>query len=274
MESSKRPSLIAVPLIAITLLVAGMTQRASAAHAPVVVKSATTGVTAIDQLMDRVAQRAAERRNEQEQDVQREEQDEEDEREEIREEDANDDVDIQSLFQHMATIRRNERINARRNNDANNTRPAAPAEEEEDDEDSEDTDDNDRSASGDIADQVFDLVNAERARQGLPAYAYNNILENSAEDYSAHMNDTNCFSHTACGSTLKERMHASGYYKRNGRSYSYGENIARGQDSAAEVMEDWMNSSSHRAAILSTKFKEIGIGRSGNYWTQHFGAVR
>jgi uncharacterized protein YkwD len=82
------------------------------------------------------------------------------------------------------------------------------------------------------------------------------------------------FSHTECGSTLKERMHDSGYYKDNGRSYYYGENIARGQDSAKEVMEDWMNSPSHRAAILSETFNEIGIGISGTYWVQHFGAIR
>lgn len=136
-------------------------------------------------------------------------------------------------------------------------------------------------AAGSVADQVFDLVNAERKKKGLSPYKYNSILESSAEEYAAHMENEDCFSHTACGSKLKERMHESGYYQPKSKrackcnqSYSYGENIARGQTTAQKVMKDWMNSPSHKAAILSTKFKEIGIGRSGNYWVQHFGAIR
>lgn len=124
------------------------------------------------------------------------------------------------------------------------------------------------------AQAVFRLVNEERAKRDLPPYVYNNILEQSAEDYAEHMRRTDCFSHTDCGTTLRQRMHDSGYYQGGGKSYSYGENIARGQESAAEVMRDWMNSPSHRDAILSTKYLEIGIGRSGEYWVQHFGAIR
>jgi|GEM_PF-6342353 len=122
--------------------------------------------------------------------------------------------------------------------------------------------------------EVVRLVNAERKSRGLSAYNYNSILEKSGQDYAVHMADTNCFSHTECGSTLKQRMHASGYYQGGRRSYSYGENIARGQKTAAIVMKDWMNSTSHRNAILSTKYLDIGIGKSGTYWVQHFGAIR
>lgn len=120
--------------------------------------------------------------------------------------------------------------------------------------------------------EIFKLVNAERAKKGLPAYKYNKTLEKSAQKYSEHMRADNCFSHT-CGSTLKERMHESGYYQ-PGKSSSYGENIARGQTTAAQVMRDWMNSPSHRDAILSSRYLEIGIGQSGTFWAQHFGAVR
>lgn len=122
--------------------------------------------------------------------------------------------------------------------------------------------------------EVLRIVNEERANAELSAYAYNTILENSAQAYTENMRSTNCFSHT-CGSTLRERMHASGYYQAEpGRTYSYGENIAVGQTTPSQVMRDWMNSPSHRSAILSTQYLEIGIGRSGNYWTLHFGAVR
>lgn len=124
------------------------------------------------------------------------------------------------------------------------------------------------------AEEIFRLVNEARLEQGLKLYTYNTILETSATDYALLMRKDSCFSHTECGSTLKDRMHASGYYQNDGNSYYYGENIARGQDSPKEAFDDWMDSPPHREAILSTNFSEIGIGVSGDYWVQHFGAVK
>lgn len=53
-----------------------------------------------------------------------------------------------------------------------------------------------------------------------------------------------------------------------------GENIAYGQSTPAEVMNGWMNSSGHRANILKSDFKEIGIAafyKNGRYyWVQLF----
>src|SRR5690625_7436477 len=48
---------------------------------------------------------------------------------------------------------------------------------------------------------------------------------------------------------------------------SAGENIARGQGSAEQVVDGWMNSSGHRANIMSSDFTHIGVGyvESGNY---------
>jgi hypothetical protein len=51
-----------------------------------------------------------------------------------------------------------------------------------------------------------------------------------------------------------------------------GENIAGGYSTPADVMNGWMNSSGHRANILSPSFSEIGIGYAkGNNWAQDFG---
>ncbi|GAA3328549.1 hypothetical protein GCM10020331_072940 [Ectobacillus funiculus] len=58
-----------------------------------------------------------------------------------------------------------------------------------------------------------------------------------------------------------------------GISYSYaGENIAKGQRSADEVVTAWMNSPGHRANILNGNYTHIGIGHtsSQDYWTQMF----
>lgn len=122
--------------------------------------------------------------------------------------------------------------------------------------------------------QVFELVNQARAQAGLPAYTYNDTLQNEAQAYAEKMNSEDFFSHVAPdGQTLVDRAHQSGYYQPDGRSYYYGENIAVGQTSPQQVMTDWLNSPDHRAAILSKTYKEIGIGRSGNYWVQEFGGI-
>jgi len=57
------------------------------------------------------------------------------------------------------------------------------------------------------------------------------------------------------------------------QSWGGGENVARGQRSAVSVMNAWMNSAGHRANILNSRYKNIGVGLSdsGFYWTQVFG---
>ena len=58
--------------------------------------------------------------------------------------------------------------------------------------------------------------------------------------------------------------------KSHGISYrSAGENIAKGQ-SPQEVMNSWMNSSGHRANILSRIFNAIGVGYYNGAWVQLF----
>jgi len=56
---------------------------------------------------------------------------------------------------------------------------------------------------------------------------------------------------------------------------AWGENIAAGQGTPEAVVNAWMNSSGHRANILSSNFSKIGVGyvtsSSGRpYWTQIF----
>ena len=59
-------------------------------------------------------------------------------------------------------------------------------------------------------------------------------------------------------------------------SYSAaGENIAKGQQSPAQVMSSWMNSAGHRQNILSSNYTDIGVGvaKDANgaiYWVQMF----
>lgn len=119
-----------------------------------------------------------------------------------------------------------------------------------------------------VEEQVVSLVNKERAKEGLAPLSMDWELARVAKYKSQDMNDKNYFSHTSptYGSPFD-------MMKNFGISYNAaGENIAKGQTSAAQVMEAWMNSSGHRANIMDAKFTHIGVGyvEDGNHWTQMF----
>lgn len=114
--------------------------------------------------------------------------------------------------------------------------------------------------------RVLALVNAERAKAGCDPVAGNAALDRAAEDYAALMARTSTFSHTGPdGSSFSDRVRAAGYDDPG------GENIAQGQTSADEVMDDWMNSPGHRRNILDCSFRTLGVGEAQDYWVQEFG---
>ncbi|MEU9031284.1 CAP domain-containing protein [Streptomyces sp. NPDC048383] len=120
--------------------------------------------------------------------------------------------------------------------------------------------------------EVLALVNKERAAVGCPVLTVNEKLTKAAQDHSADMAAHSNMSHTGSdGSDPGQRITRAGYQWR-----TYGENVAYGYDTAAKVMEGWMNSPGHKRNILDCSFKEIGIGlaQPGQYWTQSFGATR
>ncbi|WP_030691367.1 sigma-70 family RNA polymerase sigma factor [Streptomyces globisporus] len=127
------------------------------------------------------------------------------------------------------------------------------------------------SGSGSTEEQVIDLVNAERAKAGCGPLTEHPLLTRAAQGHSDDMAARDFFDHTnPDGDGPGERITAAGY-----AWSSYGENIAKGQTTAAQVMDSWMNSPGHRANILNCGFKEIGVGlhtSGGPYWTQAFGS--
>ena len=132
---------------------------------------------------------------------------------------------------------------------------------------STDSSDNTSSQSS-FAAQVVSLVNAERAKNGLSALKVDNRVTAAAQTRVGELKSS--FSHSrpdgrSCFTALTEA----------GASYrGAGENIAYGQTSPQAVMNAWMNSSGHRANILSNKYTTIGVGYTmiGGvpYWTQMF----
>ena len=121
------------------------------------------------------------------------------------------------------------------------------------------------------ADQVLELVNQERTKQGLKALTLSNELTNVATKKAQDMADNGYFDHTSptYGSPFEMMTRFGVQYR------SAGENIAAGQKTAQEVMNSWMNSSGHRANILNADYEQIGIGyvtggKYGTYWVQLF----
>ncbi|HWD04638.1 MAG TPA: CAP domain-containing protein [Amycolatopsis sp.] len=119
-----------------------------------------------------------------------------------------------------------------------------------------------------LAEQVVDLVNAERDKAGCAPVAEDSHLAKAAQEHSDDMSERDYFSHTTPdGEHFDERARDAGY------SQPGAENIAKGPTSAQQVMRVWMDSRDHRANIVNCSFTNIGVGvnTDGWYWTQDFG---
>ena len=136
------------------------------------------------------------------------------------------------------------------------------------------TENNNQAQAGNFSEfqqEVLNLVNKERTSRGLSPLTLNAKLSNVATLKSQDMVNKHYFDHQSptYGSPFD-------MMKQFGISYrTAGENIAMGQRTPKEVMNSWMNSSGHRANILNSSYKELGVGiaKDANgrlYWTQQF----
>lgn len=135
-----------------------------------------------------------------------------------------------------------------------------------------------------VADQraaILQMVNAIRQEHGLSPLAHDLRLEASAQEYADRMARDGFFAHIdPQGKEIRDRMKVAGYYDRSFslscnclRGFALGENLAKGQKSAKEAVDDWMKSTEHRGAILNPAYTDTGIGLNAGIWVQHFGAV-
>ncbi len=136
-------------------------------------------------------------------------------------------------------------------------KPAAPAET--------------KATNGSYEAQVVELVNKERAAQGLSPLKFNAELSNVARVKAADLRDKNYFAHNSptYGSPF-DMMKSFGI-----RYTAAGENIAKGYMNPTSVMNGWMNSPGHKANIMNGNFTEIGVGyvsgsNGSGYWVQMF----
>ena len=105
------------------------------------------------------------------------------------------------------------------------------------------------------------ITNAERARHGLPPLALREGVELVAREWSATMARDQRLRHRPDLATRLAERGVTGWR-------AVGENVGRAQ-SVDRVHELFMQSSAHRANLLSTQYSEIGIGvteRDGTMW--------
>lgn len=126
--------------------------------------------------------------------------------------------------------------------------------------------------------QAFALINEQRAASGLEPLAWSDEAAKIARVHSQNMANHNFFSHAGLdGSLVSDRADALGVNKWR----AIGENIAYNQGFENPVefaVERWMKSQKHRDNLLSSRWKESGIGiaitENGTYYFTEVFLVR
>lgn len=108
------------------------------------------------------------------------------------------------------------------------------------------------------ADDVLTCVNQARVANGLGELTANGTLDAAAQACADRM--------AAAGQMTHSTDHPGGFS-------AWGENIAYGYPTAADVFNGWMGSDGHRANILNPAYTQMGIGyvAAGSWWCQQFG---
>jgi uncharacterized protein YkwD len=124
-------------------------------------------------------------------------------------------------------------------------------------------------ASGEAAAYAADVIertNQERRDAGCGDLVPDSRLRQSAQNHASDMAKNDYFAHESeDGTRFDTRIKSEGY------SRPAGENIAKGQTSAKQVVREWMASTPHRHNIENCAFTTIGVGYDDDYWVQDFG---
>jgi uncharacterized protein YkwD len=102
---------------------------------------------------------------------------------------------------------------------------------------------------------IVRAVNGIRARHGLPSLRVSRALARAADGHSANMLANDFFAHGSMAQRVRRYV----------RSRAIGETLAWtpscSRSSARRVVRMWMNSSGHRAVLLSRRYRKIGVAR-------------
>jgi len=125
--------------------------------------------------------------------------------------------------------------------------------------------------------RLADLVNQARLDEGLPPYAWSDRLAASAQRHAEDLAAHGLASHIGSdGSTAAQRIAAADYGRWSSGAV-VGENFWVGTGDWEDAFEWFMGDPPHRNNLLSTRFREMGIGfarddAGRNYYVLDFGA--
>jgi uncharacterized protein YkwD len=143
-----------------------------------------------------------------------------------------------------------------------------------------------QSAAASVAGRVLMLTNDARSQprncgdrffNASPPLQLNPLLDRAAASHAQEMARDGLLEHEGRdGSSPADRVTRAGY-----RWRSVGENIASGQTTAEQVVQEWLRSPVHCANLMSPSFMEMGLAyavnmnsASGIYWVQQLGRPR
>ncbi|MGB9777583.1 MAG: CAP domain-containing protein, partial [Anaerolineae bacterium] len=125
--------------------------------------------------------------------------------------------------------------------------------------------------------QFYARVSQVRLDNGLPPYGWSDLLAVAAQRHANDLAAHRLASHTGSdGSTPRQRIAEAGYAAW-GNGAVVGENFWTGFGSIQDALDWFMGDPPHRENILSSRYREIGIGvatdREGRvYYVLDFGA--
>ncbi len=113
----------------------------------------------------------------------------------------------------------------------------------------------------DFEETVIVLLNMERVSKGLPPLKQADELTRAARFHSSEMCKYRYFNHNSMDSSGANVVCTSSDRVKSFYNYTaYGENIAQGQTTPESVTTTWINSQGHYQNMMSTNFREVGVG--------------
>jgi uncharacterized protein YkwD len=121
-------------------------------------------------------------------------------------------------------------------------------------------------------DDAISQLNQLRQASGLPALQASESLHRSSTKYARRMIDTDYFGHAS-------RIAASSAFGRIGETLALHDGW---RADPAQTISAWMNSSGHRAVLMSSAYRWVGMGiargkmgsKPVTVWVAHVGARR
>jgi len=114
--------------------------------------------------------------------------------------------------------------------------------------------------------EFVSLVNRHRQKIGCPSLVWDPAIAAVAQAHSTDMMTNRFYSH-------ENRRGQSPFDRLAAAEIAFAraaENISRGQTTAQQVLNTWLDSSGHRRNIEECRYTRHGVGLAATYWTHVF----